>query len=77
MAAEQDRRRADKTRMRLRAGDFKPPAQDIGDREIRTLCDGCGEAIEVPDKIYTVNIGGVFDLRLHETCYSAWIAFAP
>ena len=72
-----DQQRADKTRARLRTGGFTPPAQDIGDREIRSLCDGCGEAIDAPDPIHTVNIGGVFDVRLHEACYSAWLHFEP
>jgi hypothetical protein len=77
MAEEQDQRRADKTRRRLRSGGFEPPAHDIADRELRALCDGCGEPIDAPDKIYTVNIGGVVDVRLHEVCYAAWLDFTP
>jgi hypothetical protein len=77
MAVDPEKRRAEKTTKRLRAGGLQPPAQDVRERDIRILCDGCGEAVTAEDKVYAVRVGGVFDVKLHEACYDAWLFFKP
>jgi hypothetical protein len=77
MSQAQDRGRAEKTLSRMRSGGLQPPAQDVRDQTIHVLCDGCGESIDESDRVYTVTVGGVFDLRLHEPCYAAWLDFRP
>jgi hypothetical protein len=77
MDQEQDDRRALKTLNQMRRGGFQPPAQDVADRTIRVMCDGCGETIDAAEQIYAVTIAGVFDVQLHAACYGAWLDFRP
>jgi|SoiMethySBSTD1v2_1073268.scaffolds.fasta_scaffold653868_2 hypothetical protein len=77
MADEQDRRRADKTTYVLRQGGFQPPVHPMREKNITMLCNGCSEPIDPGDALRKLTIGGVFDVQLHEVCYSAWLNFDP
>lgn len=74
-----DQRRADKTIDKMRRGGLPSPTEHrrkIGPGDA-TPCDGCTESIESTDRMHSVRVRGVLDLRFHDPCYNAWASFTP
>lgn len=74
-----EQRRFEKTVAKTRRGGLPAPTHDppelmIGDG---TQCDGCEETIAPTDQLRRVSVRGVFALRFHDSCYTAWASFKP
>jgi hypothetical protein len=39
-------------------------------------CDGCGDAISLPEMLVTINVRGILRLCFHDSCYETWASLA-
>lgn len=72
---EQDRfeRTVDKTR---RGGLPAPTCKADFFPGTGKACDGCGDAINSNETLYSVEVGGIMQLRFHQECHVAWSTFS-